>query len=108
MHLWSSDFGAVLVRFGKMCKKNTGFGQLATALAARVPGDDGRGGEIANGMPSDSNRLLADLGRPFLVHAVVWYVLFVGILSGHKWKSHPTRVLLNTPTLAADCNTSNF
>jgi len=46
---------------------------------------------------AELNRLLADFGRPFLVHAVVWYVLFVGILSGHKWKSHPTRVLLNTP-----------
>lgn len=38
---------------------------------------------------AELNRLLADFGRPFLVHAVVWYVLFVGILSGHKWKSHP-------------------
>ena len=46
---------------------------------------------------AELNRLLADFGRPFLVHAVVWYVLFVGILSGHKWKSHPARVLLNTP-----------
>lgn len=35
-----------MVKIGKMCKKHTGFGQLATALAALVPGADGRGGEL--------------------------------------------------------------